>query len=164
MYWDSTTFSKIPPTRPTERAIQTIVGKDEVVGPQKKMIDQQKFLYKTPQHAIEVTDCFIADKIHAFNPLLVKIQLISLREKAVETTEYVRNYTTNIWSAPMEEKNVQFWKERPNIDHLMVRAKRMVYIPLTYATKYQPEIHGFVEESEFVSEGPTEWLIRQPFR
>ena len=40
----------------------------------------------------------------------------------------------------------------------------LVYIPLTYATKYQPEIHGFVEESEFVSEGPTEWLIRQPFR
>ena len=31
---------------------------------------------KEIQYAIEVTDCFVADKINAFNPLLVKVQLI----------------------------------------------------------------------------------------
>jgi len=144
----------------------TSVGKeDDDRIHQKSTLNKHRLQYKDPHFAVEVTSCFIADKIHVFNPALVKIQLLTLREKAVETTEYIRNYTINHWSAPMDEKSVQLWDKRPNISHLMLRAHRIIYMPLSYATKFQPEIEGVVdEEQEIISDGPTEWLIRRPFR
>ena len=187
--WDCTAFSRIPPTIPTARALVTIVSdttsKTNKTGiPIDVMminnnknnddrIQQQHSFSKNqqPQYAVEITDCFVADKIHAFNPRLAKIQFIALRQKAVETTEYIRNYTLNQWNSAMEENCIETWsKTMPNNNnlhsHLLVRAHRIMYMPLCHALEYQPEIHGLVED--FLTSGldgvPSEWLSRQPFR
>ena len=168
--WDCTAFSRIPPTIPTARALVTIVSSDASspkTGIPIELI-KRKHSKKEPQHAVEVTDCFVADKIHAFNPRLAKIQFIALRQKAVETTEYIRNYTLNQWCSAMEEKCIETWsKTMPNLhNHLAVRAHRIMYMPLCHALEYQPEVHGLVED--LLTSGldgiPTEWLSRQPFR
>ena len=168
--WDCTAFSRIPPTIPTARALVTIVSDaSPKTGIPIELIKRQHSK-KEPQHAVEVTDCFVADKIHAFNPRLAKIQFIALRQKAVETTEYIRNYTLNQWNSAMEENCIETWcKTMPNNSHnshLLVRANRIMYMPLCHALEYQPEIHGLVED--FLTSGldgvPSEWLSRQPFR
>ena len=183
--WDCTAFSRIPPTIPTARALVTIVSDttktnktgipiDVMMNSNKNndRIQQQHSSSKNQQtqHAVEITDCFVADKIHAFNPRLAKIQFIALRQKAVETTEYIRNYTLNQWNSAMEENCIETWsKTMPNNSHnshLLVRAHRIMYMPLCHALEYQPEIHGLVED--FLTSGldgvPSEWLSRQPFR
>ena len=180
--WDCTAFSRIPPTIPTARALVTIVSDTTktnktgipidvmMINKNSDRIQQQHSSSKNqqPQHAVEITDCFVADKIHAFNPRLAKIQFIALRQKAVETTEYIRNYTLNQWCSAMEEKCIETWsKTMPNLhNHLAVRAHRIMYMPLCHALEYQPEVHGLVED--LLTSGldgiPTEWLSRQPFR
>ena len=172
--WDCTAFSRIPPTIPTARALVTTVSDatKPKTGIPIELIKSKKYSkQRLPQHAIEVTDCFVADKIHAFNPRLAKIQFIALRQKAVETTEYIRNYTFNQWNSAMEENCIETWsKTMPNNlhNHLAVRAHRIMYMPLCHALEYQPEVHGLVEDlpiSGLDGNGiPTEWLSRQPFR
>merc|ERR1719220_1313953 len=82
--WDCTAFSRIPPTIPTARALVTIVSDTTktnktgipidvmMINKNSDRIQQQHSSSKNqqPQHAVEITDCFVADKIHAFNPRL----------------------------------------------------------------------------------------------
>ena len=101
--------------------------------------------------------------LHAFNPLLLKIQAISQRQKAIETTEYIRNYTVTTWSKGMEENEVVSWTKAPDLKYNTARANGVVYMPLKYASEALPEIYGCVEE---VLEGWSviHWLSRLPFR
>ena len=155
---DCTTFHKIPPTIPTARALVTTVSS----------LPSAKFARKRKDdicYPIEVVECFRAGMLHAFNPHLMKIIAISQREKAIETTEYIRNYTRSYWTCAMEENEVVSWMKAPEITYNLVRATGIIYMPLKTAHENKNDIFGCVEEhSELEGPSVVDWLKRQPFR
>ena len=64
----------------------------------------------------------------------------------------------------MEENSAQIWDKVPSVSHLMIRGKRIVYMPLCHAVESEPVIEGFVEDHTPDIDCPTHWLSRQPFR
>lgn len=151
---DCTNFANIPPTVPTARALVTSYTKPE--APKKARKDLN--------FAIEIVDCFRADAIHVLNPLLMKIRAIAQREKAIETTEYIRNYTCTSWSATLEENVVTSWTKAPEIKYNTARATGIIYVPLRPATEVKIDVFGCVEDHSAL-EGPSviNWLSRIPF-
>ena len=165
IFTDCTSFSsKPPPTIPTARALHTFVCDNVPTGALPSPI-RKKNSSKTIQYAIEVVDCFTADILHNFNPLLMKIRAISQREKAIETTEYIRNYTNTTWSTGMEENEVVSWTKAPELKYNTSKATSMIYMPMKYACRQSLRIYGCVQEHTEL-EGPSvvNWLSRLPFR
>ena len=115
-------------------------------------------------YAVEVIDCFRADITHNFNPDLSKIQAIAQRQKAIETTEFIRNYTVISESCIMEENEVKSWLKTPE-SHSgnAVKATGVIYMPLRPNHEVEMDIFGCVDE---ILEGSSVigWLCRQPFR
>ena len=150
-------------TVPTARALVTMVSDRPapatVVKP--ASIDRLQINY-----ALEVMDCFRADVIHDFDPNMVKIYIdLAQKDKAIQTTEYIQNYTVTSDSCVMEENEVKFWSIAPEIQLNAVKATGVVYMPLRPNYEIKMDVFGCVEEHS-VMDGKSlvNWLSRQPFR
>ena len=154
------TFTNIPSTVPTARTFVSTVSMEQL----KPTVSKGKMATEHIHYAVEVTDCFRADVLHPYNPQLLKIKAIAKREKAIETTEYIRNYTVTDWISVMEEKEVKSWVKAPELI-LTARASGILYMPLRPCFETKMDVFGLTEDHS-VLEGSSvvSWLSRQPFR
>ena len=114
---DCSNFTKIVSTIPTVRALYTTVTE----GAQNVPKMPQKVDIKM-HHALQIEECFKADVLHSYNQVALRIRAIAQREKAVESTEYIRNYTITNWSEAMEDNSVEIWDKSPNLRNRMAKA------------------------------------------
>ena len=156
---DCTSFTKIPCTIPTARALTTLVSS----RPQQQRPQQPA--KSVIQYAIEVVHPFMAEATHSYNPLAMKVRAIAQREKAIETTEYIRNYTKNQWSQVLEDQDVVKWDKAPALRYQSFKASVALYMPLNLVEVSPVMTYGCVEEhTETAGPSVINWLSRQPFR
>jgi atypical dual specificity phosphatase len=160
MLCDSSNFTKVHQTIPTVRALYTTVTEPTLVP---QPIVQKKS--RDFQYAIEVVDCFRADVIHTLNPLIMKIRAISQREKAIESTEYIRDYTVTNWPVPMEENEVQSWTKAPALKYNTSNATVIISMPLSIAMEDKAQVFGCLEDHPYMAgQSVIHWLARKPFK
>ena len=155
---DCTSFTKIHCTIPTARALTTVVSSRPVVQavqPQQGQI----------QYSVQVVDPFMAEATHSYNPLAMKVRAIAQREKAIESTEYIRNYVKSSWAQVLEEQEVVQWDKAPALHYMSSKASVALYMPLKFVEMCPLFIYGCVEEhTETAGPSVINWLSRQPFR
>ena len=153
---DCSSFTKIHSTIPTARALTTVVSSRPTV----QAVQAKE---RQVQYSVQVVDPFMAEATHAYNPLAMKVKAIAQREKAIECTEYIRNYVKSSWCQVLEEQPVS-WDKAPALHYNSIsRASVALYMPLKFSESCPTFIDGSVEE---IPSGPSviNWLSRQPFR
>ena len=163
-------FLTIPPkaTVPTARALVTMISDRPLPAAPAVQPSAAKLPISAGpvqmHYALEIMDCFVADIIHDFDPVLSTFRA-SIAQQATETTEYIREYTVISDSCAMEENVVKTWTIAPEIMLNSVKATGVVYMPMRPNCAIKMDVFGCVEEHS-VLDGPSvvNWLGRQPFR